>query len=89
MGDRDRNVSRLDRMLRVPLGAAATVAAVWVFLTYSFGTAIIPVTLLVVLAVLLLLTAVTGTSGIYAVFGINTCSERSGEDDSKEAWAAE
>lgn len=90
MGDRDRNVGRLDRMLRVPLGVALTLAATWVFLTYPSGTGIIAVLSLVVSAAVLIISAMTGTCGIYGVFGINTCTEEDCiELDSKEAWVAE
>lgn len=90
MGDRDRNVGRLDRMLRVPLGVAATVAAAWVFFTYSSGTGLVAVLLLAVSAAVLLISATTGTCGIYGAFGINTCDkEVCIEVDSEEAWVAE
>lgn len=89
MGDGGRNVGRLDRMLRVPSGMAAAVAACWVFLIYSLESEITTLLLLVVSAVIPVMTAATGTCGIYGIFGVNTCRQRSGEDDSKEAWATE
>lgn len=45
---------------------------------------------LALLAAILLISATTGTCGIYAVFGINTCSDKAcTEADSNEAWVAE
>lgn len=90
MGDKDRNVGQIDRLIRVPFGMAAAVATIQVLLTYSLETAIVPATVLGISAVILLMTAVTGTCGIYGVLGINTCSEEDCvENGSKEAWVAE
>lgn len=91
MGDRDRNVGQLDRILRVPFGVALIIIAGWVF-TYPLEVAVgVSVMLtLALLAAILLISATTGTCGIYAVFGINTCSDKAcTEADSDEAWVAE
>jgi hypothetical protein len=92
MGDRDRNVGQLDRILRVPFGVAAITIGSWVFITYPLELAVgVSVMLpLALLAAILLISATTGTCGIYAVFGINTCSDKAcTEADSNEAWVAE
>ena len=90
MGDRDRNVGRLDRMLRIPLGAAAIVAAAWVFFTFPSEMGAVAVLLLAISAAILIISAITGTCGIYGVFAINTCTEETcTEADSEEAWVAE
>mgnify|MGYP002762977350 CR=1 FL=1 len=92
MGDRDQNVGRLDRLLRVPLGVSAAIIAGWVFITYPLELAVgvfvmLPLALL---AAILLISATTGTCGIYAVFGINSCSDKAcAKDDSNKAWVAE
>ncbi len=90
MGDRDRNVGRLDRTLRLPFGAAAIVAAGWVFFSFPFEIGAVAVLLLAISAAILIISAITGTCGIYGVFGINTCAEADCvEADSEEAWVAE
>ncbi|WP_394357402.1 YgaP family membrane protein [Halorubrum alkaliphilum] len=92
MGDRDQNVGRLDRLLRVPLGVSAAVIAGWVFIAYPLEVAVgVSVILpLALLAAILLISATTGTCGIYGVFGINTCGDEvCTEADSDEAWVAE
>lgn len=77
-------------MIRVPFGIALSIAATWVFLTSPFDTGIIAVLLLVVPTAILIISAITGTCGIYDVFGINTCTvEVCNEDSPKEAWVAE
>ena len=90
MGDRDRNVGRLDRMLRIPVGVAAVVAAAWVFFSFPSEMGAVAVLLLAISAAILLISATTGTCGIYGVFGIDTCTEETClEADSEEAWVAE
>ena len=92
MGDRDQNVGRLDRLLRVPFGVSAAVIAGWVFITYPLEVAVgVSVMLpLALLAAILVISATTGTCGIYDVFDINTCSDTTcTEADSNEAWVAE
>jgi len=91
MGDRDRNVGRLDRIVRAPVGVALTIAVTWILLTYPFETGIIAAVLLLsVSAAILIISAITGTCGIYGVFGINTCTkEACNEPGSNEAWVAE
>jgi hypothetical protein len=92
MGDRDRNVGRLDRLLRVPFGVAAAIVAGWVFMTHPFelGVGVFVVLPVALLAAILLISATTGTCGIYGAFGINTCGDEvCTEADSNEAWVAE
>lgn len=91
MGDRDRNVGRLDRILRIPFGVASAVVASWVFIVHPFEPRVVAFVVLPValLAAILLISAITGTCGIYSVFGINTCDEESCTDYSNERWVAE
>jgi len=50
----------------------------------------VAVLLLAISAAILLISAITGTCGIYGVFGINTCAKADCvEADSEEAWVAE
>jgi hypothetical protein len=90
MGDRDRNVGRIDRVVRVPLGAAAVALAGWVYLTYPLATGIAAMLVLGVTALILLISATTGTCGIYGALGISTCEDPDcAEEGSETAWVAE
>lgn len=90
MGDKNRNVGRIDRAVRVPLGAAAIALGGWVYLTYPLATGIVAMLLLGVTALVLLISATTGTCGIYGALGINTCDDPNCvEDGSETAWVAE
>jgi len=77
-------------MLRIPVGVAAVVAAAWVFFSFPSEMRAVAVLLLAISAAILLISAITGTCGIYGVFGINTCAKADCvESDSEEAWVAE
>jgi hypothetical protein len=90
MGDRDRNVGQLDRLLRVPLGVSAVLLAGWILFTYPITTGMFVLLPLSLLAAVLLISAKTGTCGIYKLLGINTCeSEDCVEDGPEESWTAE
>lgn len=92
MGDRDRNVGQLDRVLRVPFGVASAIVASWVFVTHplELGIGVFVVLPVALLAAILLISAATGTCGIYGVFGINTCNNKTCiEPNSNKAWVPE
>jgi hypothetical protein len=74
MADRDRNVGRLDRMVRGVLGTVGVGVMAWVYLTYPLDPAVVGA--LVALSVFELVTivgAITGTCGVYAAIGLDTC----------------
>lgn len=76
MGDRDRNVGQLDRLIRVPLGMIAVIAVAWIYLRYSVQPGTIALMLLFGSIMLIMFTsAATGTCGIYRSLGIDTAPE--------------
>ena len=86
MADRKQNVGRVDRIVRAILGTVAVVAMGWVFVTMPLGPVI--VALQVVLGAFVLVTlagALTGTCGVYAALGIDTCNCAS--DAPVESWS--
>jgi hypothetical protein len=88
MGDRDRNVGRLDRIVRVPVGGIAVLGIIWVYRTYPLHLGVVASLLLLgVVASIMLISATTGTCGIYGAVGIDTCQDCIDESPD-EAWGA-
>ncbi len=86
MADRTQNVGRVDRIVRAILGTVAAVVMGWLFLSVPLGAGV--VALQVVLGAFVLVTlvgALTGTCGVYAALGIDTCSCVS--DAPAESWS--
>jgi hypothetical protein len=74
MADRERNVGRLDRIVRAVLGTVGLGLMAWLYLRYPLDPAIVGG--LVVLGAFELVTlvgAITGTCGVYAAIGLDTC----------------
>jgi amino acid transporter len=73
----EQNVGEADKLVRIGLGAVLGIAALAV-LGGSLQLPAVASPILGVISLVLLGTAVTGTCGLYAVLGVDTCS-RSGE----------
>jgi hypothetical protein len=74
MSDREQNVGRIDRIVRAILGTVGIALMAWLYLTAPLNTGSIAA--MIVLAgfeIIFLVGAVTGTCGVYAAFGIDTC----------------
>lgn len=86
VGDRDRNVGRFDRAMRVSLGMIAAISIGWLHLTYPLQPGIIVLTLLSALFVpMMFITAATGSSGLYNTLGIDTCPD-SVDKSPEQVW---
>ena len=75
MTGRKRNVGRRDRIARAVLTPIAVAAAVWIY--YSVPHEPLTLGVMAGLAVLTLVLgagAVTGTCGVYAAIGLDTCA---------------
>lgn len=85
MGDRNQNVGRRDRILRVPLGVATV--GLGYFLWANAGGRWIgaAVAALILVALVLFVSATTGTCGIYGLVGIDTCSDCT-DNSPTETW---
>lgn len=87
MAGRTQNVGRRDRIVRTVLTPLALVAALWLYLSSPFGLLTIGfIGGLLVLAFILGGGALTGTCGVYAALGIDTCGSCEVEYTSGDLW---
>ncbi|WP_066418256.1 YgaP family membrane protein [Halorubrum aethiopicum] len=74
----DKNVGTMDKRVRTVIGAVLGVTSL-ATLAGSLPLPAIASPILGVAALVMLATAATGTCGLYALFGIDTCSVSPGE----------
>lgn len=74
MAGRKRNVGRNDRIVRAALTPIAVIAAFYLYTVSGGPLAVALVGALGVLAFVLGTGAITGTCGVYAALGLDTCS---------------
>jgi hypothetical protein len=74
----ERNVGETDKLVRIAIGAVLGIVSLAV-LGNAVGLPEIAAPILGVLSLVLLGTAATGTCGLYAVLGVDTCSVSAGK----------
>ncbi len=86
MGDRDQNVGRKDRIVRLILGVIAVVTMGYLFTTQPLTPAISAALFALLSFIIITIPgALTGTCGTYALLDVSTCSQC--EDDSpSQTW---
>jgi hypothetical protein len=72
----DTNVGSLDKQVRIAFGAISGIGAI-LALTGVIGLPMILAPVLGLLSIIALGTGLTGTCGLYAILGVNTCSVKS------------
>jgi len=75
MAGRQQNVGRRDRIARALLTPVGIATILWLYYSVPRGPATLAAMAGVLIVVLVLgVGAITGTCGVYAAFGIDTCS---------------